>query len=155
MTTDFETTFLSQSGVSGGTYQVLVRNLTKNTQVTAAGIQAGADTTNPWTGNYSVLEAAVGDEIIVTFEGRDETTGGNDMLFLKAESDEPVYATIGGLIDDANILYLNISIICRNPIYLYLNLQSLEAVLHSYYLRLETDSAQILFFLFYDQLFFF
>lgn len=107
MTTDFETTFLSQSGVSGGTYQVLVRNLTKNTQVTATGIQAGADNSNLWAGNYSVLEAAVGDEIIVTFEGRDETSGGNDMLFLKAESDEPVYATIGGLIDDANILYLN------------------------------------------------
>ena len=48
--------------------------------------------------------------------------------------------------------YLNL--LLKNT-YSRLNLQSLEAVLHSYYLHPETDNAQILFFLFYDQLFFF
>lgn len=108
MATDFETAFLNgSSALNGGEYVCLVTNLTRNTQISKAGILAGADSTNIGTFSAPGITAAVGDEIVITFESTDETIGGNDMLFLKAESDEPVFATIGGLINDGNILHLN------------------------------------------------
>ena len=66
--------------------------------------------------NHTVLTADVDDEIIVTIQGNDETTGSKDMVFLKAESDEPLFATVGGFTaaDGAHI-FLNSFASEQNP----------------------------------------
>lgn len=111
MASDFETAFLNGStALLGGSYVCLVTNLTRNTQISEGSLSAGADNTNSSPFGGASLTAAVGDEIVVTIEGTDETTSSStisDMLYLKAESDEPVFATIGGLINNGNILHLN------------------------------------------------
>lgn len=105
----FETTLLDPSTpYTNGLYFVKVMNVTKNTEVTAGLFSSGADTTNQWPGNHTVLTADVEDEIIVTLQGNDETNSDNDMVFLKAESDQPLFAELGGFLEpDGDHVFLN------------------------------------------------
>jgi len=105
----FETTLLDPSTpFTNGQYFVKIRNETKNSEAIAPGLLAGDNNNNPWIGNHTVLSADVDDEITVTIQGNDETNSDNDMVFLKAESDEPLFAELGGFLEpDGNHVFLN------------------------------------------------
>ena len=105
----FETTLLNPTSPhNNGLYYVKIRNVTKNSEVIGGAFSSGSVNTNLWQGNHTVLDADINDEIIVTIQANDETSSSNDMVFLKAESDEDLSVQLGGFLEpDGNHVFLN------------------------------------------------